>query len=161
MTQTVPDISPLMPMHQDPLLVINCKTDSYCDIAYRIGSEFFYAYVVCIISIKPLRLPKSALGEQQSHFSFDFFFIVWSKQTAHELGTLSALQASCRGNPLVLGGFPSQRDSNFELRFFVWLCSGLPCIHHDDVIKCKHFPRYRPFVRRIHRLWCFLWSTPE
>ena len=22
---------------------------------------------------------------------------------------------------------------------------------HDDVIKCKHFPRYRPFVRAIHR----------
>ena len=22
---------------------------------------------------------------------------------------------------------------------------------HDDVIKCKHFPRYWPFVRRIHR----------
>ena len=41
---------------------------------------------------------------------------------------------------------------------------------HDDVIKWKHFPRYWPFVRRIHRspvnspqkasdaeLWCFLW----
>ena len=45
---------------------------------------------------------------------------------------------------------------------------------HDDVIKWKHFPRYWPFVRGIHRsrwiphtkasdaeLWCFLWSTPE
>ena len=37
---------------------------------------------------------------------------------------------------------------------------------HHDVIKWKHFPRYWPFVRRIHRLpvtsdaelWCFLWS---
>ena len=40
----------------------------------------------------------------------------------------------------------------------------------DDVIKCKHFPRYSPFVRGIHRwiprtkasdaeLWCFLWSA--
>ena len=26
-----------------------------------------------------------------------------------------------------------------------------PCIHHDDVIKWKHFPRYWPFVRGIHR----------
>ena len=25
------------------------------------------------------------------------------------------------------------------------------CYHHDDVIKWKHFPRYWPFVRRIHR----------
>ena len=38
--------------------------------------------------------------------------------------------------------------------------------YHDDVIKWKHFPRYWPFVRGIHRsprtkasdtkLWCFL-----
>ena len=45
---------------------------------------------------------------------------------------------------------------------------------HDDVIKWKHFPRYWPFVRGIHRsrgihrtkasdaqLWWFLWSAPE
>ena len=45
---------------------------------------------------------------------------------------------------------------------------------HDDVIKWKHFPRYWPFVRGIHRprwiphtkasdaeLWCFIWSAPE
>ena len=24
-------------------------------------------------------------------------------------------------------------------------------VEHDDVIKCKHFPRYLPFVRGIHR----------
>ena len=42
--------------------------------------------------------------------------------------------------------------------------------HHYVVIKCKHFPRYWPFVRGIHRspvdsqtkasgaeIWCFLW----
>ena len=45
---------------------------------------------------------------------------------------------------------------------------------HDDVIKWRHFPRYWPFVRGIHRfpvnsltkasdaeLWRFLWSAPE
>ena len=45
---------------------------------------------------------------------------------------------------------------------------------HDDVIEWKHFPRYRSFVRGIHRsgwipltktsdaeLSCFLWSVPE
>ena len=45
---------------------------------------------------------------------------------------------------------------------------------HVDVIKWKHFPRYWPFVRGIHRsrwtprtkardaeLWCFLGSAPE
>ena len=46
--------------------------------------------------------------------------------------------------------------------------------YHDDVIKWKHFPRYWPFVRGIHRsrwiprtkasdaeLWYFLGSAPE
>ena len=30
---------------------------------------------------------------------------------------------------------------------------SLPILHlvHDDIIKWKHFPRYWPFVRRIHR----------
>ena len=45
---------------------------------------------------------------------------------------------------------------------------------HDDIIKGKHFPRYWPFVREIHRslvnspykgqwrgVWCFLWSVNE
>ena len=45
---------------------------------------------------------------------------------------------------------------------------------HDDVIKWKHFPRYWPFVRGIHRhlwilltkasdaeLWCFPGSVPK
>ena len=45
---------------------------------------------------------------------------------------------------------------------------------HDDVIKWKHFPRYWPVVRGIHRprwnprtkaggaeFWCFLWSASE
>ena len=47
-------------------------------------------------------------------------------------------------------------------------------LHHDDVIKWKHFPRYWPLVRGIHRsrwiprtkasdagLWCFLSSASE
>ena len=46
--------------------------------------------------------------------------------------------------------------------------------HHDDVIKWRHFPRYWPFVRGIHRsplnsqhkgqwrgVWCFLRSASE
>ena len=45
---------------------------------------------------------------------------------------------------------------------------------HDFIIKWKHFPRYWPFMRGIHRatmdsltkasdaeLGCFLWSAPE
>ena len=52
-------------------------------------------------------------------------------------------------------------------------CPG-SVMFHDDVIKWKHFPRYWPFVRGIHRspvnsphksqwrgLWYLLWSAPE
>ena len=48
------------------------------------------------------------------------------------------------------------------------------CIDYDDAVKWKHFPRYWPFVRGIHRAsvdsphktseskrWYFLWSAPE
>ena len=55
-----------------------------------------------------------------------------------------------------------------------WFIVGYWCnaLWHDDAIKWKHFPRYWPFVRWIHRwiphtkasdaeLWCFLWSAPE
>ena len=31
------------------------------------------------------------------------------------------------------------------------ICMPAVVLFHDDVIKWKHFPRYRPFVRGIHR----------
>ena len=53
-------------------------------------------------------------------------------------------------------------------------CDAESAAWHEDVIKWKHFPRYWPFVRGIHRsrwiprtkasdaeLWCFLWFAPE
>ena len=36
----------------------------------------------------------------------------------------------------------------FSTRLFI---TNITCHIHDDVIKWKHFPRYWPFVRRIHR----------
>ena len=43
----------------------------------------------------------------------------------------------------------------FTIIIFVSSCSSYMGIHlkmsHDDVIKWKHFPRYWPFVREIHR----------
>ena len=42
-----------------------------------------------------------------------------------------------------------------RLRFIVFCCGLMLCDFnhnlHDDVIKWKHFPRYWPFVRGIHR----------
>ena len=34
---------------------------------------------------------------------------------------------------------------------YILLWSSQKMVVHDDVIKWKHFPRYWPFVRRIHR----------
>ena len=60
--------------------------------------------------------------------------------------------------------------------FFMYISYNSCCWSkvHDDVIKCKHFPRNWPFVRGIHRsrwiphtkasdaeLSCFLWSASE
>ena len=68
-------------------------------------------------------------------------------------------------NPLAFGGFLSERDT---LIVELWYCP-IVCLWknrqvvgdmrlinghvtvHDDVIKWKHFPRYWPFLRGIHR----------
>ena len=65
-------------------------------------------------------------------------------------------------------------DTFFILIEFYCLRTEVPVLWriHDDVIKWKHFPRYWPFLRGIHRsrwilltkasdaeLWCFLWSA--
>ena len=57
-------------------------------------------------------------------------------------------------------GTPSECEVHEQVRGNRRVCS-LTCrclepsvcgfLHHDDVIKWKHFPRYWPFVRRIHR----------
>ena len=65
---------------------------------------------------------------------------------------------------------PGQSWSSDMILYRRWLLHAT----HDDVIEWKHFPRYWPFVRGIHRsrliprtkasdaeLWCFLWSAFE
>ena len=42
--------------------------------------------------------------------------------------------------------------ASYSARFYRNLQSFEICKHdHDDVVNWKHFPRYRPFVREIHR----------
>ena len=41
--------------------------------------------------------------------------------------------------------------SHFQLGYIIWSSITSEYHWHDDVIKWKHFPRYWPFVRRIHR----------
>ena len=44
-----------------------------------------------------------------------------------------------------------RKFSQISTQHFVVLLSGASQLNHDDVIKCKHFPRYWPFVRWIPR----------
>ena len=81
----------------------------------------------------------------------------------HQMETISALLAICAGNSPVTGEFHAQRSvtRSFDAFFDLRLNEG--CVNkveagdlrrhraHDDVIKWKHFPRYWPFVRGIHR----------
>ena len=48
---------------------------------------------------------------------------------------------------MMLRWFPSRGTSNTEK----FPHRNVTTIYHDDVIKWKHFPRYWPFVRGIHR----------
>ena len=66
-----------------------------------------------------------------------------------------AILALCAGNPSVSGGFPWQRACSVERVSMLWRhhvqTRLLVNTFHDEVIKWKHFPRYWPFVRGIHR----------
>ena len=42
-------------------------------------------------------------------------------------------------------------DNNFQQQGINGKSLRGPCLHHDDVIKWKHFPLYWSFVRGIHR----------
>ena len=82
---------------------------------------------------------------------------------------ICAFLALWEGNPSVTGGIshtgtamekwcPFQDaithcTANFlnHINLNLYLCSMISSIWHDDVIKWKHFPRYWPFVRGIHR----------
>ena len=66
-------------------------------------------------------------------------------------GNFNTLLALCEGNPPCL---PIYRFNQcYRLSTNLYICKK--SIHldplHDDVIKCRHFPRYWPFVRGIHR----------
>ena len=60
---------------------------------------------------------------------------------------------SCRGDPCFVTGCPCgvwDRGLTTSLAFSLYVATFVSQ-SHDDVIKWKHFPRYWPFVRGIHR----------
>ena len=102
MTQTVPDISPLMPMHQDPLLVIPLWGE-YRSPVYSTQREPWCFLCSC---------------SQQAFERIFELLLIWDAMV------------------------PMWRCCIYVMYSF---------IQHYEVIKWKHFPRYWPFVRGIHR----------
>ena len=116
MTQTVPDISPLMLMHQDPLLVwtiwipmssvrkrpINLITHSTPIWKYRhikwVWSKVSIEFVLVTRTVIPAICDLSP----------------WWR---HQMETFSALLAFCAGNSPVPGEFPAQRPVRGALMF--------------------------------------------
>ena len=76
-----------------------------------------------------------------------------TKYTTHIIVHKENQQVTCSRTPTTVNLW-----TLFRLSFFIWLNldnwpllqSGISWVH-DDVIKWKHFPRYWPFVRGIHR----------
>ena len=129
-----------------------------------------------------LELYCSCINPSKWSVESNAWFRTWWR---HKMEIFSALLALCAENSPVICEFPSQRPVTRNLYGFFHLqlnkrlnktvnCRWFEALCHDDVIKWKHFPRYWPFVRGIHRsrwiprtkasdaeLWCFLWSAPE
>ena len=87
---------------------------------------------------------------------------------------METLCNKCKESDEITYPFPNlEWISNFIPHFLLGMCLLIHAGIHDDVIKWKHFPRYWPFARGIHRSpvnsqhkgqWrgasCFLWSAP-
>ena len=96
--------------------------------------------------------------------------VIWLFSSRYSIGRLPSESCSKERrrdiSRVIVGHFEWHHLINRKLRVI---------INYDDVIKWKHFTRYWPFVRGIHRspvnsltqspsdaeLWCFLWSAPE
>ena len=142
MTQTLPDISPLMPMHQDPLLVqFYLPTDwnegltefrlKICNeirvlfgeyITTRMGILYF-ATNVRVMQIKTRGVSSLSKYKIKSGLMLDISYpSEWHiTRWRHQMETFSALLAICAGNSPVHGKFPAQRpvtqsfDVNFDM----------------------------------------------
>ena len=131
---------------------VNCKVLSYNRLTFTI--EFAIHYTDVIMGAMASQIPSPT--------------IVY----------LTVIQAQIKGNIKALRHWPlcGEFAGTAEL-----IPKGRTCLlctfwaskywPHDDVIKRKHFPRYWPFVGKIHRsicltkasdaeLWCLLWSAP-
>ena len=128
----MPDISPLMPMHQDPLLVHHVIVTEI----FRVASLALLGYVSGLIPRECL-LSATTIHSISNISKIWIWSLDWTKsQHSPDMSKL------VQGNRLIFQGAGNLRGSRAYMEM----------LYHDNVIKWKHFPRYCPFVRGIHRL---------
>ena len=138
-TQTVPDISPLMPMHQDPLLVGNCLPTLH--ILLRLLHHSFPWPLNTSSSLQWRHNGHDSASNDQPHdFLLNRLFRRRSKNTSKLRVT-----GLCAGNSPGTGEFPAQMASNaentfesvvFKIKLFclglnVWLVLDPLILHHS------------------------------
>ena len=130
------------------------------DVLWYIGQwtgSFVHAMAWCLFETKPFPKPMLILLPVD-HLVTIGFYIPDIQECFYVKFSLKVLFARCRqfwSGVSVLKATSCAYRTSYPGYFRVshWLSMGLPeiCRVHDDVIKWKHFPRYWPFVRGIHR----------
>ena len=139
-TQTVPDISPLMPMHQDPLLV------SLLITTYLWRVDYVWLEKIMLIVINPLNCVQGRRICMKR--SESFFKLV--KKESWDLWVLWAKEV-CSSN-----GYPMSWDHR--------MTSSNGNIFRVTGPLCGEFTgrRWIPLTKASDaELWCFLWSLSE
>ena len=97
---------------------------------------------------------------ERSQYHYNAIYTYLDSLFNRLLGLTSKKNSKLRINSPALWECPSQRASNAESVSMSWYHHVAPLLSEhrrtvteedDDVIKWKHFPRYWPFVRGIHR----------
>ena len=89
------------------------------------------------------------------HKNVEFFVLdVQRRQTDYYIISCYILKINCQDFPIPQSIIVKLLDfsrPHWNATFQIGRLSPNPWTTHDDVIKWKHFPRYWPFVRGIHR----------
>ena len=150
------------------------------DIWNVIPPFFYYGYVlelkrnidISLVWIKSVTIKCIYRAQSPLQWRHNGYDDVSNHQHHHCLLNLlyrrrSKKTSKLRVTGLCAGNSPETGDTSYLLLF-----TSPANQYHDDAIQWKHFPRYWPFVRGIHRwiprtkasdseLWCFLSSAPE
>ena len=68
-----------------------------------------------------MELLKNDFSSNYNSKDFPYITTAQPHYCYHDMEALSTLLSLCEGNPPVIGGFPSQRDSNVDIWFLLLL----------------------------------------